>query len=95
MPGRIQKREPRFPKRKRRLFGKDRDPSGAFQLMVVQKGVLVVHPALFADRAARIQKPLRQRGLACIHMGQQPRAYLSFHLFWFVFAHENASQMRL
>ena len=38
--------------------------------MGIQKGIPVVYPAQPADSSGQVQYPLRQRGLARIHMGQ-------------------------
>ena len=54
MSRRIQKRKLLFSQYKHGLLGEDRDSSGALQLMIVQKGILIVYPARLSDRAACI-----------------------------------------
>ena len=83
---------------KSRLFGKNGDSPFPFQLIIIQKGVPVVHPPRFPDAPAQIEERFRQGGFSCVNVGDHADAALSgrpliliiFSVFSRIF-HENTS----
>ena len=63
--------------RKRRFVGKYRDAAAALDDVMVQTGVAAVHAPGAPQRAAPVQKLLRKRRLARVHMSEN--AHDSFH----------------
>ena len=53
------------------FLGKDGDAPFLFHAVGIQKGIPVVHTALFAHGAAEVQHGFGQGGLAGVHMGGQ------------------------
>ena len=66
----VQKRHFPFSQLQSCLLGKDRDPSGTLQFIVVQKGIAVIHPADLTDTSTKIKDTLRQGGFSRIYMGK-------------------------
>ena len=64
--------------RQHRLLGKNRDAPCPLLGVGIQKGVPVVHTAQLAQHPRAVEKPLGQRCLAAVHMGQQPN-HQTFH----------------
>ena len=70
MAGSVQQGDIRAACRQQCLLGKNSDPTGFFQRVCVQKGVLVIHPAQAAGHTGAVEHDFRQGGLAGVHMGQ-------------------------
>ena len=82
MAGSVQQGDIRAACRQQCLLGKNSDPTGFFQRVCVQKGVLVIHAPQFADRAGTVEHGFRKGGLARVHMGQNAQNDMlvnSFH----------------
>ena len=82
MAGSVQQGDIRAACRQQCLLGKNSDPTGFFQRVCVQKGVLVIHAAQLADRAGTVEHGFRKGGLARVHMGQNAQNDMlvnSFH----------------
>ena len=93
MPRRIQQRHVQPVPHQLGLFGENRDSPLPLQREVVQKGILMVYPAKLTYPAAGIQKPLRQRSLPRVHMGQQTDTDTAFR-FIFRFTFECSSHQK-
>ena len=98
MPRRVHKGNRQVLPAKSRLLGKNGDSPFPFQLIVIQKGIPVVHPPRFPDAPAQIEERFRQGGLSCVNMGDYADAALSGRLLRFIFFtvfsrifHENTS----
>ena len=76
MPRSIQKCHFLFSQFYLSLFGKDCDSPLPFQVIGVQKCILMVHTPWFSDTARQIQDTLSQCCLAGIHMGQQTHTHM-------------------
>ena len=55
-----------------RFLGKNGNSPAAFQGMVIQEGIAVIHPAGLPQRPGRYQHGFGQGGFAAVHMGHQP-----------------------
>ena len=83
---------------KSRLLGKNGDSPFPFQLIIIQKGVPVVHPSRFPDAPAQIEERFRQGGFPCVNVGDhadaalpgRPLIFIFFTVFSRIF-HENTS----
>ena len=53
-----------------RLLGEDGNAPLPLQGVGIQKSVLMVYPAQFAYRSTDVEHPLREGGLARVHVGQ-------------------------
>ena len=82
----IQKSDPQFPLTKPGLFGENRNASGFFQFMGIQKGILIIHSSQFSDFSALVQHTFRQRGLSCIYMSQNSEDYMFHKISFSVFS---------
>ena len=58
-----------------RLLGKDGDAPLPLQLIRVQIGISVIHPAQSADITALVEERLRERCLSRVHMSHQAQTY--------------------
>ena len=101
MPRRVHERDRQTFPVKPRLLGKNGDSPLPFQLVIVQKGIPVVHPSRFPDASAQIEERLRQGGFPCVNVGKNADAALPggplIHIFFSVFGcifHENTSFCR-
>ena len=82
MAGSVQQGDIRAACRQQCLLGKNSDPTGFFQRVCVQKGILVIYAPQFADRAGTVEHGFRKGGLARVHMGQNAQNDMlvnSFH----------------
>ena len=70
MSGRIHQCDLQFGQRQDGLLGKDGDTAFPFQLIVVEKGILVVNTAQFIDAAAEIQHTLGKGRFSRVNMSQ-------------------------
>ena len=50
------------------LLGKNSNPPGSFNIIIVQKSILVIHTPRSVYRTALIKQCFGKRGLACINM---------------------------
>ena len=62
------------------LLGENGNAPGALLGVGVQKGILMVHPAQFAQHTGTVEQALGQGGFAAVHVGQQTDDE-SFHLY--------------
>ena len=69
------------------LLGENGDAPGTFQIVGVQMGIAVVHPAKGPLGPGAEQQRFGQGGLAGIHMGQQANGAGHFA---YLFGHGNA-----
>ena len=60
------------------LFGEDGNAPGPLQVVGVQKGVPVIHPAQSSAGTAAIEQGFGQGGFSGVHMGQQTGADMRF-----------------
>ena len=70
MAGGVQQGDFQLPRLEHRLLGEDGNAPLPLQLVGVQEGVLVIHPAQAADLAGGVEKGLGQGGFPRVHVGQ-------------------------
>ena len=70
MAGGVQKGDGQLRGLEDSLLGEDGDAPGPFQVVGVQEGIPVVHPAQLLYGSGSVEQGLREGGLAGIHVGQ-------------------------